>query len=109
MMSGERIQTKKILVVEDNLIAAKTAQMLLEAKGCWVDCVSTGKEATDKVNEYYDLILLDLGLPDMHGLEVAKIIRNSKKELASARIIIVTAFDTGDNKELENQLEIRNC
>lgn len=96
----------KVLVIEDNFIASKTAQMVLESKGCLVDCVFTGKAALDKLNEHYDLILLDLGLPDLHGFEVAKIIQNSNAPLALARIVIVTAFDIKENQELAEQLDI---
>ena len=109
MIINNPVQQTKVLIVEDNLIASKTAQLFLEAKGCSVDCVTTGTEAISKVGEDYDLILLDLGLPDMHGFEVAKIIRNSESKLASTRIVIVTAFDTNNNKELLNQLKISHC
>jgi len=97
---------QKVLVVEDNFIASKMAQMVLESKGCLVDCVFTGKDAIAKLNDNYDLIILDLGLPDIPGFEVAKTIRNSHSPLDLTRIVLVTAFDGKENRELASQLEI---
>jgi len=106
MIVKKQIEQMRVLVVEDNFIASKTAQMVLESKGCLVDCVFTGKAAIDKLNNRYDLIILDLGLPDMSGFELAKAIRNSKDPLALAKIAIVTAFDIEGNKDLASQLGI---
>jgi CheY-like chemotaxis protein len=106
--NGDQMQQPKILIVEDNMIASKTAQMLLESKACRVDCVFTGQAALSQIENQYDLILLDLGLPDMHGFEVAKIIKNSNALLAMTPIAIVTAFDSKESRKLAKKLGIKH-
>src|SRR3989339_977634 len=67
----------KILLVEDDLLAQKVATSLLETDcGCEVEVAQTGKEAIKAAKlKNYHLILMDLGLPDMSGFEVAKKLR----------------------------------
>ena len=66
----------KILVVEDVEIASRMAVVMLESYGCAVDTVETGSSALEIIEEKdYDLILMDLGLPDMDGLSVTETIR----------------------------------
>ena len=61
--------------------------------------VSTGAEALQEVKlNKYDLILLDIQLPDMDGIEVAKTIRNVLK--SEVPILATTAFAAVDRKEL---------
>jgi|SRR3989339_1265547 len=89
----------KILVVEDAAIAAKMAVMVLEAKGCKVDIAVTGQEALEKSKNYYDLILLDIGLPDIEGYEVAKEIRGRQDKTSQVPIVALTAHDDPDTQE----------
>jgi two-component system, OmpR family, aerobic respiration control sensor histidine kinase ArcB len=60
-----------VLVVEDNAIAQTVAKSILTQLGCHVDVAINGKEALSlwKQNEY-DLIFMDIGLPDMDGYQV---------------------------------------
>ncbi len=61
-----------ILLVEDIELNVMVAKALLEKLGQHVDVAMTGQEAIDKVREHqYDLILLDIQLPDMTGFDVA--------------------------------------
>jgi len=65
-----------LLVVEDQPIAHMALQVLLDSLGCSVDVVTSGQAALDAVSKtHYDLILMDLGLPDMSGIEVTRRIR----------------------------------
>ncbi len=61
-----------ILIVEDDSSILMGLKYCLEAEGFLVDGVSLGSEALVKANSSYDLILLDLNLPDMHGFDVLK-------------------------------------
>ena len=62
---------KKVLVVDDEKLIVKGIRFSLEQDGMEVDCAYDGEEALDKIkNNKYDLILLDIMLPDMDGLEV---------------------------------------
>ncbi len=67
---------KKILIVEDDLVITKIWQMLLQGKGVQVDNALNGETAIDKLKRTKpDLVLLDLMLPRISGLEVLKFIR----------------------------------
>lgn len=70
----------KILIVEDDLLVARNIKMVLKESTFNSDHVLTGEEAIEYVNTYdYDLIILDLILPDIQGYEVLKYIRDTKK------------------------------
>jgi two-component system OmpR family response regulator len=78
---------ERILVVEDHPESAELLQMILEDAGHEVRCVKTGLDALrvfapplmDEISEFHpDLILLDLRLPDMNGVDVVKELRKSQ-------------------------------
>jgi DNA-binding response OmpR family regulator len=72
----------RILVAEDDRPVASFLKKGLEAEHYAVDIVPDGQEALYMAEEYdYDLMLLDLVLPKMDGLQVLRQIRNSKKSL----------------------------
>lgn len=67
-------------MIEDNPIALKIAALALKGLGCEVDTAEDGKAALAKHAEnVYDLILMDIGLPDMDGHEVTIKIREKEK------------------------------
>lgn len=80
----------KILVVDDQTININVAQQFLNILGySAITVAENGKEALEFINDDYDLILLDIGLPDINGFEVCKSIRAmSTKQIP---IIAVTA------------------
>lgn len=83
----------KILLVEDNLLAARMARQLLTNNfSCEVDEAHNGSQALQKASENsYDIIFMDIGLPDTDGITVAKQIRNlPTKKLASTPIFALT-------------------
>lgn len=89
----------KILLVEDNCINQQVACELLELFGLSVTIVSDGKEAIQKVqSDTYDIVLMDIQMPDMDGFETTKIIRNIP-ELKSLPIIAMTAHAMSGDKE----------
>ncbi len=66
----------RILLVEDNMIAAMAGKLIIEHSGCDVDVAVSGKEALRLINaHYYDLIFMDVGLPDIDGISVTETIR----------------------------------
>ncbi|MCO4293863.1 response regulator transcription factor [Solitalea sp. MAHUQ-68] len=79
----------KVLIVEDEKTLAEEMETFLKKAFYLCDCAPTGKEALEKigVNEY-DFILLDLGLPDIDGLEL---LQQAKKYATEAAFIILTA------------------
>ena len=66
----------RVLVVDDNVDAARTMAMLLELEGYQVECAFDGQQALDCVRDRPpDALLLDIGLPRLDGLEVARRLR----------------------------------
>ncbi|MFC4760929.1 response regulator transcription factor [Fructobacillus durionis] len=81
----------RILIVEDEENLAKFVKLELEHEGYQVDTVLNGREGLDKaLSEDFDLILLDLMLPELNGFEVARRLREVKK----TPIIMMTARDS---------------
>lgn len=69
-------QGARVLVVEDNAIAALLARAFLTQEGCRVECVTSANDVLTKtLSEPYDLILIDMGLPNMDGPSLAKALR----------------------------------
>lgn len=88
----------KILLVEDYPLVSKISKKILEENDivrCSVDVAETGKEALElSKNNKYELILMDIGLPDMTGYEVTKKIISSKNSVNSKTpIVALTAHD----------------
>ncbi|HTQ39673.1 MAG TPA: response regulator [Pirellulales bacterium] len=83
----------QILLAEDNRINRKVAVRMLEDEGHRVTVAGTGQEALDAwEKQAFDLILMDLQMPDFDGLEVTKMIRNQERETAKhTPIIAMTA------------------
>jgi two-component system cell cycle response regulator CtrA len=78
-----------ILLVEDNEVAAKSIELKLTAEGHNVFTTDLGEEAIELVGLYdYDVVLLDLSLDDMNGLDVLRAIRLEK---VRTPVIVVTA------------------
>lgn len=83
---------KKILVIEDEEDLNQTLSFNLENEGYKVTCALKGSEALKilKDSDTPDLVILDLMLPDMSGLDICRHIR-SEKELKNISVIMVTA------------------
>lgn len=81
---------KKILIVEDEQKIARFLQMELEHESFKTFIESNGRIALDRIiQESYDLVLLDIMLPEMDGIEICKRVR----ELSEVPIIMLTAKD----------------
>lgn len=81
----------KILVVEDELINQMVAKLMLEQLGYQADIAKNGSEALAMYQNDYQVILMDVGLPDMTGIEVCTHIRNQERS-THIPIIALTAF-----------------
>jgi two-component system cell cycle response regulator CtrA len=71
----------RVLLVEDDITASRGMSLMLRAQGAIVDETDTGEEALELVKHYdYDIVVLDLLLPDMEGYEVVRRMRSSRLE-----------------------------
>ncbi|MCE9596666.1 MAG: PAS domain S-box protein [Spirochaetia bacterium] len=87
----------RVLLVEDNKVNAKILEALLVGLGAQVALAASGKESLRAVSiQDFDLILLDLGLPDMEGLEVFQQMRASN---VTVPIVALTAAALESDRE----------
>ena len=100
---GQNLATSQfeILVVEDNLIAQTVAKSIIVKLGYIVDIAETGKAAVDLAKtKNYNLIFLDIGLPDIDGFQVAQLIRMNELALKThCPIVALTAHAGEENKK----------
>ena len=83
-----------MLYVEDDVIARKFTLPVLKAFPITLDVAETGQEALNLVQKKsYDLIFLDLGLPDITGFEMTRTLRTQKGPNQKTPIFALTAHD----------------
>jgi CheY-like chemotaxis protein len=88
--SDRTIQTKRILIVDDNVDAANSLAEMLQIDGHITEVVYTGRDALScALARPADVILLDIGLPDMNGYEVAARMR---PKIGPAQLIALTGY-----------------
>jgi two-component system cell cycle response regulator DivK len=98
-MQGEDGMAKTVLIVEDNELNMKLFRDLLEAHGYQTSGTSNGVEALDLVRKLRpDLVLMDIQLPQVSGLEVTRWIKDDP-ELRSIPVVAVTAFAMKGDEE----------
>jgi PAS domain S-box-containing protein len=91
----------KILLAEDNLINQKLAERVLELLGYKVEIANNGNEALVMVNKNnYDLIFMDVMMPEMDGLDATKAIRNAKHLEMQPIIVAMTANALKGDREI---------
>lgn len=79
---------KRVLVIDDDKSILRTTCLALEKNGFEADTAETGKEALEKLkNQQYDVLLVDLRLPDIDGTEVL-----SRTNLPNAVKIMFTGY-----------------
>lgn len=86
----------KVLIVEDNIELSKNIQSYLSKEGSICETAFTYHQAIDKIISFqYDVVILDLMLPDGNGLDV---LRALKKEAVEAGVLIASAKDSLEDK-----------
>jgi DNA-binding response OmpR family regulator len=90
-----RMNSQPVLVVDDERNIRMTISMSLESMGLEIDEAVNGEDALQKIDrKQYRLVLLDLKLPGMDGMEVLRRVRNIRPDI---RTIIITAHGTIEN------------
>ena len=90
----------RILVAEDNVINQQVIQFILQKMGYQPAIVENGKEAVEaSANIDYDIIFMDLQMPEMDGLEATRLIRNSGRTDQPVIIALTANTMEGDEEE----------
>jgi len=85
---------RKVLVVDDEAVAANSVRRTLSRRGFRVDEAFSGNEALNRIlSEMYDLVLLDMKMPDTNGLELLPIIKKHRPNLP---VVMVTGYASID-------------
>lgn len=90
----------RILLAEDNLLNQKVCAMVLQKLGYRVDIANDGKEAVEAIlARPYDVILMDMEMPEMDGLEATRTIRRTIPLDRQPWIITITAHAAETDRE----------
>lgn len=85
----------RILIVDDDENIRDTTRAILEDEDYLVDTASTGSEAIQKTQETaYNIVLLDIRLPDMEGVELLKLVKDT---VPKTRKVMVTGYPSMQN------------
>jgi two-component system, sensor histidine kinase and response regulator len=97
----EHCRQLRILLAEDNLINRRVAVRLLEKHGYTVEVTENGREAVDKMQlGHFDVVLMDVQMPEMDGFEATAAIRNVEKQSGNhVPIIAMTAHALVGDRE----------
>jgi len=89
------VKSLKILVIDDEKVICNACRLVLTEKGHTVDYCKTGKTGLHATGrDKYDLVLLDMKLPDMDGMEILKIVKEKTPALC---VIVMTGYSTLSN------------
>jgi len=104
------IRPQRILLVDDNVVNRDVAAGLLERRGHNVICASDGYEAVEQaVAGGFDLVLLDMRMPGIDGVETARAIRSLPAPAGSVPIYLLTANPVRDDEQRWQEAGIQGC
>ena len=105
---SDSILGKRVLLAEDNELNAEIAMTVLKENGLKAERAANGKQCMEMLKkmpeDYYDMILMDIQMPEMDGYEATKRIRNLDDARADIPIVAMTAnaFEEDRQKALES-------
>lgn len=105
----EQVINRHILVIEDEKHTRVTIEMILKKSGFKVTSTENGLSALNKImsmnskHEKYDLILLDILMPELGGIEMIDILIENNINIP---VIVITGYA---DKEIKNQLAMKRC
>lgn len=95
-----QVSPLRILLAEDNLVNQKVVQKMLARYGYRVDIASNGLEAIEALQRQpYDLVLMDVRMPEMDGVEATRYVRQHMAAQVQPRIVAVTAEALDGDRE----------
>ena len=100
---------KRILVIDDEALVIESLKKLLKKKGYDVSIAKNGLEAMQRIEEGdFDLIVSDIRMPDMNGIEIIKKIREylKRKGKGSVPEILITGYASKENLEEAKKLNV---
>lgn len=98
LLSVNYMEGKRILLVEDDPLLQKLYQDILKDEKINVDSAVDGETAFAKMKKGgYDLILLDIMIPKMTGIEVMKKLQTDKPDKINKKIVFLTNMDKGND------------
>ncbi len=91
----------RVLLVEDNVMNQKVASIMFKEFGCNISLAENGHEALTKARQdKFDIIFVDIGLPDMDGCTLTKEILSLRNDNQNTPVIALTAHALEDDKKL---------
>ena len=105
---SDSILGKRVLLAEDNELNAEIAMTVLKENGLKAERAANGKQCIEMLKkmpeDYYDMILMDIQMPEMDGYEATKLIRHLDDARADIPIVAMTAnaFEEDRQKALES-------
>lgn len=97
------LSSLRILLIEDNIVNQKVTANLLDKRGHCVRIANNGREAIDILKkEEFDIVLMDIHMPEMDGFEATRIIRDPRSSIRNhdVPIIAITADAMKEDREL---------
>ncbi len=94
----------KILVVDDDILVLEALEELLTASGYVVRVATRGQEALEMLDkERFDLLILDVVMPKMTGLDLCREVRKRDDEMSKVKIIMLTAKTEEKDVEIQEK------
>lgn len=99
---------KKILVIDDEAMITKSLQKLLKKEGYESTVVSNGVEALEKIKaEDFDLLVLDIRMPQMDGIETIKNAREIRSQQSKPQIPEVVITGYADEEKYKSAVDLK--
>jgi CheY-like chemotaxis protein len=109
--SFDKLSKIKVLVIEDESINQHIIESLLRKKNCIITIANNAKDALKILkNRFFDIILMDIFMPEIDGFELTGMIRRKEKAMGVyTPIIAITAAVMNETNEMYDHMEIDGC